>query len=339
MQLPSRGWGLRAWRPAIAMLTVPAGCTPLDKPGAASFHEAMKSINGATTYTNYGDSTKPQPDFVLPKGTATSVFQTIRTVTIDGLKFQGSHNTSGGGASFDSGAGICVCRQGAGSTIENSEVTDCDFGVMLQGNGSLATNNFVHDVNGQALDGTTDLNPNSVGGGKGIYARASDVEVSYNTIVNGNTSPSWTGADGSNNGGCGGGATEVATVVQHKGAGATVDQGMLMEMWNGPSSGKSGGVTPANQISLTNNLRVHEGVNDFYDFNPNWTGADMPVNAPIVVKSKIFLNDSTSILASLELETVRSSPAPKTLTSHRHNSLWRRQPRCLSGNSDCRHDP
>ena len=59
------------------------------------------------------------------------------------------------------------------------------------------------------------------------------------------------------------------TVVQHKGAGPTADQGMLMEMWNGVSSGVSGGTTPANQIYLTNNLMVLEGVNDFYDFTAN----------------------------------------------------------------------
>lgn len=124
------------------------------------------------------------------------------------------HATVDGGngsvSSFISGSGICVYLQGQNSTIRNSEVTDCDFGIMLQGDGSVATNNYVHDVNGQALDGSTSADPNSVGGGKGIYAIANDVEVAYNTIVNCITFPQWTGADGSPKGGCDGGATEIA---------------------------------------------------------------------------------------------------------------------------------
>ena len=331
----------------------------------------MKDVTGGgygvmstVTYTNYGDSCKPLPDFKLPTGTATSVFQTFSTVTIDGIKFESSHNTSNSGSSFDSGAGICVYLQGKNSTVKNCEVTDCDFGIMLQGDGSLATQNYVHDVNGQALDGTTSSDPNSVGGGKGIYAMANNVEVSYNTIIDTITFPNWTGASGSSKGGCDGGATEIAvqsgatltgyknhhnfayytcgffqastttgstgtfsnsefsynvmidtawmilaqvnntnfvnmnwqnnTVVQHKNAGATADQGMLMEMWNGESSGVSGGTTPANQIFLTNKLMVLEGVYDNYDFSASYVTANsMANNSAIVLSSNIFLPNTS----------------------------------------------
>ena len=299
----SSGDGKSATTPVQTQAAIPSGCTTVHYARGSVFNEAMKATSGATTYTNYGDSCQPLPDFKLPTGTATSVFQTFNTVTIDGIKFEGSHNTSGSNTAFDSGAGICVYLQGKNSTVKNCEVTDCDFGIMLQGDGSLATQNYVHDVNGQALDGAQGTDPNAVGGGKGIYAMANNVEVSYNTIINTITWPSWTGANGSSKGGCDGGATEIAlqsgvtltgyknhhnfayytcgffqvstvpgskgtfsnsqfyynvmidaawmvlaqvnntnftsmywennTVVQHKNAGATADQGMLMEMWNG----------------------------------------------------------------------------------------------------------
>ncbi|HXX67981.1 MAG TPA: hypothetical protein VEK07_12395, partial [Polyangiaceae bacterium] len=162
--------GTSSTAPVQSQAAIPSGCTAVYYARGSQFNEATKIIDGATTYANYGDSTQPLPDFKLPKGTAGSVFQTFNAnITIDGLKFEGSHNTTDGGngsvSSFVSGSGICVYLQGQNTTIRNSEVTDCDFEMMLQGDGSLATNNYVHDVNGQALDGTTSSDPNSVGGG------------------------------------------------------------------------------------------------------------------------------------------------------------------------------
>jgi hypothetical protein len=361
--------GKSATTPVQSQTAIPSsGCTTMHYARGSRFAQALKTITGVTTYTSYGDSSQPLPDFKLAQGTATSVFQTFTSVTVDGLKFEGSHNTSSNTTAFMSGAGICVYLQGSNSTIKNSEITDCDFGIMLQGNGSVATSNYVHDINGQALDGSTSADPNSVGGGKGIYVMANDCEVSYNTIINTITFPQWTGAQGSSKGGCDGGATEIAvgqsggtlkgyknhhnfayytcgffqastvagnsgsgtfqdsefyynvmidsawmilaqvnntsfvnmkwennTVVQHRAAGATADQGMLMEMWNGVSSGVSGGATPANQIFLTNNLMIMNGVNDFYDFNAQCcaNNSSLTSNTPMVMTSNIFLNNST----------------------------------------------
>jgi MYXO-CTERM domain-containing protein len=363
---------------------IPSGCTTIRYARGSQFNEAVKIINGATTYANYGDPANPLPDFKLPKGSASSVFQTFNpNITLDGLKLEGAHNPSGSLSGLGSGGGICVYLLGNNSTIENSEVTDCDFGIMLSGTGGLATHNYVHDVNGQAVDGEAGIDPNAVGGAKGIYVMASSCEVSYNTIVNCVSFPQWTGASGSSKGGCDGGATEIAvgqsggtltgyknhhnfayntcgffqastvagtsgsgtfsnsefyynvmidtawmilaqvnntnfvnmkwsnnTVVQHKGAGPVADQGMLMEMWNGYSSGVTGGSTPANQIFLTNNLMILEGVNDVYDFNASFSGGSLAVNTNVVMTTNILLNNTSVNPGFIKLGDGMTSPNP-----------------------------
>lgn len=370
--------GKSATTPVQTQKAIPSGCTTVRFARGSVFQEQLRIVTGVKTYTNYtppdGSDTSPLPDFKYVTAPVVSAMQ--GGITLDGLKLEGSHNQGGSLSSLQSGGGICV-YVGNNTTVQNCEVTDCDFAIFFAGAGggsntkSLATHNYVHDILGEAVDGSVGSDPNAVGGSKGIYVMTDNVEVSYNTIVNCVNYPQWTGASGSTKGGCDGGATEIAaasggsvkgyrnhhnfayntcgffqastffsnnsgtaaqtgtfedsefaynvmidtawmilaqvnnmsfvnmrwynnTVVQHaNSAGPVGDQGMLMEMWNGTSSGVStGGVTPANQIFMTNNLMVLYGVNDSYDFNANWTGGSMSANTPIVRKTNIFLNNT-----------------------------------------------
>lgn len=388
--------GKSASTPVQSQAAIPkSGCTTMRYARGSQFNEAVAIINGVKTYTNYtrpnGSASDPLPDFKFVTGPVLIAMQ--GGITVDGLKLEGSHNQGGSLSSLQTGGGICV-YVGNNSTVKNCEVTACDFAIFFANSAgntaSLATNNYVHDILGEAVDGDAGIDPNAVGGSKGIYVMADNVEVSYNTIINCVNYPKWTGANGSAKGGCDGGATEIAvasggtlkgyknhhnfayntcgffqastyfannsgtaaqlgtfahsefsynvmidtawmilaqvnntdfqdmkwynnTVVQHKGsAGPVGDQGMLMEMWNGVSSGTSGGVTPANQIFLTNNLMVLEGVNDMYDFNANWkaNGSSMASNTPIVLTTNIFLNNTTLNPGFIKLGDGLTVPSP-----------------------------
>jgi MYXO-CTERM domain-containing protein len=93
---------------------------------------------------------------------------------------------------------------GADSQVLNSEITDCDIGMMLSGEGSLVQGNYIHHLI-MGVDAAPGVDPNMVGGAEGIFINASNNEVSYNAFVNCIGGAEWVGG----NGGCDGGATEV----------------------------------------------------------------------------------------------------------------------------------
>jgi hypothetical protein len=209
--------GKSASTPVQTQAKIPSGCTTVHYARGSVFQEQLKIISGVKTYTNYtspnGSASDPLPDFKFV--TAPVVSAMSGGITLDGLKFEGTHNQGGSLSSLQSGGGICV-YVGNNTTVQNCEVTDCDFAIFFAGGmggtntKSLATHNYVHDILGEAVDGAVGSDPNAVGGSKGIYVMTDNVEVSYNTIVNCVNYPQWTGASGSSKGGCDGGATEIA---------------------------------------------------------------------------------------------------------------------------------
>ena len=50
---------------------------------------------------------------------------------------------------------------GANSKLLNNEITDCDIGIMLSGEGSLVQGNYVHDLI-MGVDSPPGIDPNLV---------------------------------------------------------------------------------------------------------------------------------------------------------------------------------
>jgi MYXO-CTERM domain-containing protein len=196
--------------PWKSQTAVASSCTVVRYKRGSVFNQALRIISNAKTYTNYGSTSDPLPQFVVPhtasSGSIVSSYQ--GGLTIDGLYLGGSH---GDGTMSGLIKGVCVML-GSGSKLLNSEVANCDIGIMLSGTGSLIQGNYVHDLT-MAVDagGDSGVDPNAVGGAEGIFINGSNNEVSYNSFVNCSSAAAWTG------GSCDGGATEVTV-----GAGATL---------------------------------------------------------------------------------------------------------------------
>jgi len=187
---------------------IPAGCTEVRYKRGSIFNEAVQITRGVTTYTNYGES-GDLPKFVVPhttnSGALVSAYQ--GGITIDGLYLEGS---KGDGTMQGLGQGVCVTI-GGGSMVLNSEITNCDIGMMLHGQGSLIQGNYFHDMT-MAVDAPLDsIDPNQVGGGNGIFIHGSDNEIAYNSFVRCADEAEWTQSP------CDGGATEITV-----GSGATI---------------------------------------------------------------------------------------------------------------------
>lgn len=183
---------------------IDSGCTTIRYKRGSVFNEAVRMGGGGPgggggnkTYTNYGNSSDPLPAFVVQSGSVVSAFQ--GGVSIDGLHLEGSR---GDGTMENLIQGVCVML-GGNSKLLNSEITQCDIGIMLSGDNSLVQGNVIHDLR-MAVDSTsTDVYVNSVGGAEGIFINGSNNEIAYNTFFNCKAAAEWTG------GGCDGGATEV----------------------------------------------------------------------------------------------------------------------------------
>ncbi len=200
--------GLEENQPVQSQAAIPATCTVARYKRGSVFAEPVRVSNAITTYTNYGDPSTPLPRFSVPRSPNNgSMFQAyMGGVTIDGLYISGSMSDSSMSNLMN---GVCVFI-GGNSRLINSEITNCDIGVMLFGEGSLVQNNYIHDLY-VSVDAAPGVDPNQVGGAEGIFINGSNNEVSYNSFVRCSSTAEWTG------GSCDGGATEVAV-----GAGETV---------------------------------------------------------------------------------------------------------------------
>lgn len=199
--------GLTEAQAVLSQAKIPSTCTVAKFKRGNVFNEAVKMgySSKITTYTNYGNSCDPLPKFVMPgtKNTGTVVSSNTAGVTIDGLYLANSH---GDGSSSSFGSGVCVQIMGKSSVVKNCEITSCDIGVMMMGEGSKFLNNYVHDLNTMIVDASQDsgVNINAVGGAEGIFVSSSNIELAYNQFINCTTTAAWTG------GSCDGGATEVS---------------------------------------------------------------------------------------------------------------------------------
>jgi MYXO-CTERM domain-containing protein len=187
---------------------IPSTCTVARFKRGSVFNESVKVSSKITTYTNYGNCSDPLPKFTKQRSTNNgSMFQAYSgNVTIDGLYLGGSMSDA---SMTNLMNGVCVFL-GGNSKLLNSEITNCDIGIMLSGSGSLVQGNYIHDLY-ISVDAAPGVDPNAVGGAEGIFVNGSNNEVSYNAFIGCRASAQWTG------GSCDGGATEVTV-----GAGGTV---------------------------------------------------------------------------------------------------------------------
>jgi len=117
--------------------------------------------------TTYGSGAMPE---LRASGTWSS---TIRLrgdyLIVDGLKVTGGHEA---GFMIHTGADHC--------TVKNGEATDVGVGVSVNGDYSLITNNYIHDLNivVSTVGGVEDW------GAVGIWIYSNNNEVSYNRIIN-----------------------------------------------------------------------------------------------------------------------------------------------------------
>jgi hypothetical protein len=176
-----------------------SGCGTVCYKRGSRFSEPVKTSAGST-FTNYGDASAPLPAFI----TTDSVVNSFQGgITIDGLHLEGST----GDGSMQS-MGVCVML-GGNSQLLNSEITDCDIGIMLFGDNSLVQGNVVYDLFKMAVDSSDpDVYANSVGGAEGIFVNGSNNEVAYNSFINCKAEAEWQSSGDSV--GYDGGATEVA---------------------------------------------------------------------------------------------------------------------------------
>jgi hypothetical protein len=176
-----------------------SGCGTVYYRRGSRFAEPVKTSAGST-FTNYGDASDPLPAFVTTDGVVSS-FQ--GSITIDGLHLEGS---TGDGSMQD--MGVCVML-GGNSQLLNSEITDCDIGIMAMGDSVLVQGNVVYDLARMAVDSSDpDVYANSVGGAEGIFVSGSNTEIAYNSFINCKAEAEWQSSGDSV--GYDGGATEVA---------------------------------------------------------------------------------------------------------------------------------
>jgi len=205
--------GLSESTPVQSQAAIPSSCTEVRYARGSVFNEAVDTGgfmgSSRTVFTSYGDPSQPRPAFIVPhtagSGPLVSAYQ--GGITIDDLYLEGS---KGDGTMQGLGDGVCVTI-GGGSQVLNCEITNCDIGMMLHGEGSLIRGNYFHDMT-MAVDAPEgSVDPNSVGGGNGIFIHGSNNEISYNSFVRCADSAEWTASP------CDGGATEITV-----GSGATI---------------------------------------------------------------------------------------------------------------------
>ena len=179
---------------------IPSTCTVAKYKRGSLFAEAVKVSNNVKTYTNYGNCSDPLPKFAKQRSPNNGgMFQSFSSgVTIDGLYLAGSMSDASMSNLLN---GICVML-GSNSKLLNSEITNCDIGIMLSGTGSLVQGNYIHDLF-ISVDAAPGVDPNQVGGAEGIFINGSNNEVAYNVFAGCRSDAEWTG------GSCDGGATEV----------------------------------------------------------------------------------------------------------------------------------
>jgi hypothetical protein len=215
--------GLSEASPIKSQSSIHSSCTVVRFKRGSVFNEKLAIptfINNihfgynVKVYTNYGPKTDPLPHFKVSSQPGRGpVVLSFSPLTLDGLHFSGARgdNTMEHDFDFDKDGitkgivGGIGAFLGAATKFINSEVDDCDIGIMLGGEGSVVHGNYIHDLI-MGIDDSPGVDPNLVGGAEGIFINASNCEVSYNKFINCTGPARWVGS----NGDCAGGATEIS---------------------------------------------------------------------------------------------------------------------------------
>jgi hypothetical protein len=205
--------GLTEQTPVASQAAIPSSCTEVYYARGSVFNEAVDTggFNGTrTVFAAYGDASLPKPAFIVPHTYGSGpLFSTFNGgVTVDSLYLEGS---KGDGTMAGLNDGVCMSMMGGNNQVLNCEITNCDIGMMLHGEGSLIQGNYFHDMT-MAVDAEQgSVDPNVVGGGNGIFIHGSNNEIAYNSFVRCADYAEWTSSP------CDGGATEITV-----GSGATI---------------------------------------------------------------------------------------------------------------------
>ncbi|HEY5961795.1 MAG TPA: choice-of-anchor Q domain-containing protein, partial [Polyangiaceae bacterium] len=213
-----------AWK---SLSKIASSCTTVKFKRGSEFNIAAGSNNYAVklsgtqikVLTNYGDASKPLPQFIKPHQAGSgAVFSSFSQITIDGLAMSGSRSDAQMSNLAD---GICIMIGGGTATqpsvVKNCEISLCDIGMMTSGDYVEVANNYVHDLS-ISVDAAPGVDPNAVGGAEGIFVNSSHVRVHHNRFINCSTAAQW--VTNTNGGGvrCDGGATEVTVPNGKNGA-------------------------------------------------------------------------------------------------------------------------
>jgi hypothetical protein len=214
-------------QPVASPAKIPAGCSAVKFKRGSEFKldkgvqnlglPQQMMFSSIKTLTNYGDATAPLPKFVKDHVDGSGgMLQIFSAVTIDGLYLSGSKSANSM-AQLADGVGVML---GAGSILENSEITLCDIGIMTSGDNVQVLHNYVHDLS-ISVDAPHGVDPNQVGGAEGIFVNSSHVEVAYNRFVNCTSQAEWVTIT-PDKPRCDGGATEVTVPLAASGGGGEV---------------------------------------------------------------------------------------------------------------------
>jgi hypothetical protein len=157
-------------------------CTIVRFKRGSTYGEKLRIMSQVKTYGNYGDAQDPLPKFVVPRTKSSGpVIQAMgrKLVTFDGLSLSGA---TGDGTAAGLTQGACVALTYL-STLKNSELADCDVGVILYDWGNSVQGNSIHDMT-MGVGMAAGLDPYLLGGGVGILVKGGNTMVEGNTIVN-----------------------------------------------------------------------------------------------------------------------------------------------------------
>jgi hypothetical protein len=156
-----------------------AACTEVRYKRGSVFPERVRMQAAIKTYANYGDPQAPLPKFQAPDqpGSGPVVDDSGGGgITVDGLSLSGARADL---RASPWQAGACV-RLGPGSQILNSEISDCELGVTMEGEGSRLQGTTIRDLVRLGSSSSVD---SLIDGAIAVMVSASNQEIGDNTFV------------------------------------------------------------------------------------------------------------------------------------------------------------
>jgi hypothetical protein len=209
--------GLSESAPKKTLAAIPSDCVVVRFKRGSTFYGRLDIpySSQVQVYTNYGSKSDPLPHFIVSHdpGQGPVIITFKGELTFDGLYLSGARGdgtmdhdfTPDENGKIDGIVGGVGAFLGGATTFINSEIDDCDIGLMVAGQNTLVRGNYVHDLV-MGIDADPGVDPNMVGGAEGIFVNTANVEVCYNTFVNCTGPARWVGGYVD----CDGGATEIS---------------------------------------------------------------------------------------------------------------------------------